>query len=570
MRLLISLAGALLIVLAPGFLASLGGQAPKPASKILYVLPYFPQFSAGTDSDFAAHVADLRQRFGEGQYVRVGFNRYIFTSMDRWNLDPSDRAAVRANLTTTIAQIDDVVNRARTHNIPVSLSVLTAIRSRYDPVQLDAEREDRRNTQWYANGDMAPGWVTPSRYARKLRSRLEAYVRELGAVIASRMAQYPATLVAASGDGEVELSLDRDQPLDAIQITDYSPFAIAEFRDWLRNGGLYAPGQSYAGQGYANAGRYQGDASPAADTNGDGRTLNGDFGTSFTSWSLRHFDWNLTDAIEVDPGAIAALAYDRPGFNALPGSDSARFDAPRVRQPGLAWWEVWDRFRQEMIWHYNVDFARWMTTTPDPVTGKTVPVERWFSHQVPADYLFGFTPENPNPRLITSGSPHWTADVSPYGGLGITAFSVDLGGGSFARTLATVIPHVAARNVRWAILEWNPSLPASNSLAVYEAEMALIERYRPTLVVPWAWDDPFYQVRNSNFEIALRDMIARIKDRPPAPGPSPGPFPQAVPLLMRPGDAARLRAVLATMPSRDAIRDRDRAATVRREPRRWE
>lgn len=557
----LSLAAAALM-LTPGF-----AQAPKPASKILYVLPYFPQYSSGSDATFAAEVADLRARFGEGTYVRVGFNRYIFGSMDRWDVDPSDRATIRSNLASTIAQVDSVVDRARTHGIPVSLSILTAIRNRYDPLQTGAEREDRRNTQWYANGDMAPGWITLSRYARKMRGRYEAYVRELGAVLANRMARYPSTLVAASGDGEVELSLDRPDPSFTPEITDYSPFAIAEFRDWIRNAGLYAPGQVYAGQGYTNAARYQGDVSPATDTNGDGRTLNGDFGTSFTTWTLRHFEWSLSDATEVDPGAISALTYNQPGFNALPGTDSSRFDAPRVRIPGQPWWEVFDRFRQEMVWHYNVDFARWITTTADAETATTVPRERWFSHQVPADYLFGFSPENPNPRLITSASPHWTGDVSPYGGLGITSFNVNLGANQFARTLAAVVPHIAQRNVRWAILEWNPALPVSNSLDVYEQEMALIEQYRPTLVVPWAWGDPFYQVRNSPFETALRAMIARIKD---GPARSVSTYPLSAPLFLPPGYEGRLRDVLRTFPSRDAILDRDRARAVGREIRRWE
>lgn len=528
-------------------------QAPKPESKITYVLPYFPQYSGVSDAEFAGEVAQLRARLGEGTYVRVGFNRYIFGSMDRWDVNPADRATLRANSSSTIAQIDQVVDRARLHGIPVSLSMLTAIRSRYDPFQTGAEREDRRNTQWYANGDMAPGWITLSRYARKMRGRYEGYVREVGAVIANRMARYPSTFVAASGDGEVELSLDRDTPPDAIQITDYSPFAIAEFRDWIRNAGLYAPGQPYAGQGYTNAARYQGDASPAVDTNGDGRTLNGDFGTSFTTWTLRHFDWSLTDGVDVDPRAIPALSYDQPGFNPLPGTDLGRFDAPRIRVPGQPWWEVFDRFRQEMVWHYNVDFARWITTTTDPETGQTVPADRWYSHQIPADYLFGFSPENPNPRLITSASPHWTADISPYGGLGITAFNVNVGGGNFAETLRTVIPHLAARNRRWAILEWNPSVPVSNTLDVYEREMALIEQYRPAVLTPWAWGDPYYLVLNAPFETALRDLIARIKNTPPSSEP-----PHFTPYRSPAIDPQRLFDVLRTMPSRDSLREQQR------------
>ncbi len=565
-------AGAvLLLALSAGVLA----QAPKPISKITYVLPYYPQYSSVSDVQFAADVADLRARLGEGTYVRVGFNRYIFSSMDRWEVDPADRATIRANLASTIAQIDSTVERARANGIPLSLSLLTAIRNRYDPLQTGAEREDRRNTQWYANGDLAPGWITLSRYARKMRGRYDAYVREIGAVFANRMARYPSTLVAASGDGEVELSYDRSPPWHPayngtnIEYTDYSPFAVAEFRDWIRNAGLYAPGQLYAGQGYANAARYQGDASPGIDSNGDGRTLNGDFGTSFSTWALRHFDWSLTDATEVDPRAIPALTYDRPGFNALPNEVPTGFDPPRARVAGQPWWEVWDRFRQEMVWHYNVDFARAITTTADPETGQTIPRDRWYSHQIPADYLFGFTPQNPDFRFLTSASPHWSADISPYGGLGITSFNVNLGANSFARTLATVMPHLAQRNVRWGILEWNPSLPVSNSIGVYEQDMALVEQYRPSVLVPWAWGDAFYQVRNSPFEIALRDLIARIRNGPSADPPAPQPL-ALPPPSSAPGTAPPRARDQRLWQLRNDVLDRDREDTLRRLSRRWE
>lgn len=540
--------------------APVPAQAPKPVSKVLYVLPFFPDYPARSDEAFAADVADLRARLGEGPYVRVGFNLYIFVSMDRWDVDPADRAALRESLRSTFTQIDFAVARARANGIPLGLSMLTAIRERQDPVQIAAEREDRRNVQWYANGDIAPGWITHSRYARRLRGVLEAYLREVGAAFAAHIAASPSTLVAISGDGEVELSFDRSPPFSpshtvaTMEVTDYSPFAVAEFRDWLRNGGLYAQGQPFAGQGYALAARYQGDASPGADTNGDGHTVNGDFGTAFTSWTLRHFDWSLADDVRVDPQAIPSFVYGQPGFSGLPGTDPGRFDAPRVRAPGQRWWDVWERFRQELVWHYNLDVARWMTTSPDPQTGIAIPADRWYSHQVPADYLFGFSPENPDPRYLTSASPHWTADVSPYGSLGITAFGVNLGQGQFARTLQAVAPHIAARRVRWGILEWNPSLPVSASPAIYDAEMALIEQYKPTVLVPWAWRDSFYQVDATPFEVALRDLITRLKDGP-VRSPS---FLQ--PLLVSPAGLGRLRAVQRAIPAVDTVRDRQRRA----------
>jgi hypothetical protein len=46
--------------------------------------------------------------------------------------------------------------------------------------------------------------------------------------------------------------------------------------------------------------------------------------------------------------------------------------------------------------------------------------------------------------------------------------------------------------------------------------MAMVEKYRPFVVVPYTWvGDPSQLVRNTPFETSLRSMIARIKDTPP-------------------------------------------------------
>jgi hypothetical protein len=505
---------ALLLFTLPPYGSSAAEQSPKPLSKVLYLLPNFLRYQSLDDPALAAEVADLKHRLPDGPNLRVGFSVYIPISMDNWNLDPGDRAAVRLALAGTIAQIDKAIDRARANDIPVGLSLHTPPRHNYDPLQRDAEQDDRRNTSWYMDNGLAGGWTTHSRYARRLRRAFEAYVREVGRVLADRMRRYPATVVLATGDAEIELAFDRSSIADPAyteatsQLADYSPFAVAEFRDWLRNAGLYAAGQPFAGQGYDHAARYAGDTSPGVDSNGDGHTVNSDFGTGFSSWELRYFDWSLTDPVDGDRNAISAAIYNAPGWNQNPDAGAGRFDAPRVRQPGHAWWEVWNRFRETMIWRYNVDFARFITTSPDDA-GATVPTTRWFSHQIPADYLFGGSPQQPNFRWVTSASPHWTADISPYGGMGFTAFNVHLGGQSFAYTGRNVAPHIAARHARWGIAEWHPSLPVTEGMAVYDEEMAMVEQYRPTFLMPIFWGDPYYQIQNTGFEIAMRRLIDR-------------------------------------------------------------
>lgn len=481
----------------------------------MYILPLYPiPIASESDANFAAQMQSIRSRFGEGPRVRVGFTSYISISMD-WTVNPADAGAVRASLAPLFAEMDAVIAKARANNAPVCLSFLTALRSATDPAQRASRQEDVRVDQWYADNGVASGWWTYSRYARKQIRLREAYIREIGRALANRMALYPSTLVAATGDGEVELSFDR-APL----VADYSPFAVAEFRDWLRGAGLYAAGQPYADQAYARAARYSGDAAPNLDSNGDGHTLDGDFGTNYTNWDLRHFDWKLTDAFLSDPRAISSATTSLPGWNPLPGEVTGGFDAPRTIQRGTAWWDTWDLFRATMVWRYNQDFAKWVTTTRDAATGTTVPTDRWFSDQVPADYLFGGSPSNPNDRLFTSASPWWTADVSPYGSIGVTAFNIDFGN-VFAQTLLNLAPVIAARNLPWAITEWNPSLKSDPSipdppLQRYRDQMLLIEQYRPRLLIPYRWATPDYPVENSGFETALREMVDRNKSGAPA------------------------------------------------------
>jgi hypothetical protein len=486
---------------------------PPIDKRVTYLLPQWPGMPQMSVAAVVEQANLLRARIGDGARVRVGFTTYIPVNMSP--VDPSDPAAVREALAPAIAYMDAAIERARAARIPLCLSFVTAIRENKDSAQIAAEEADRRAMQWHADNSVASGWVTLSRYSRRQSALEEAFIREMGRQLAARMAADPDIIVAASGDGEVELSSDRSLVVDGTYteatslLADYSPFAVAEFRDWLRQGGLYAPGQVFAGEAWEAGARYLGDRSPAIDSNGDGHTLNGDFGTSFSSWDLKHFDWSLAEAPDADARAIPASIYSRPGWNPRPAELPTGFDAPRVRSRGTPWWDIWDRFRQTMVWRYNLRFAKWMTTSADPATGATVPADRWFSDQIPADYLFGSTLVNPTFRLDTSASPHWTADISPYGSLGITSFTANFGTLGFARTLAGVAPQIAARRVRWGIFEWNPSVPAIASTAPYDAEIALVERYRPSVLAPFMWAAGMYSVLGTGFETALRGYVSR-------------------------------------------------------------
>lgn len=493
--------GVLLLGLTPS-----PGEANPYDDGILYILPVYLEYLTAGDAVFSAEAQRLRERLPQGGPVRLGFTVYVQIEMERWDIASETDAA--ANLDASIGKLDAAIARARAHNLPIGINLLTAIRDRTDAAQAISQEQDRRVMQWFSDNSLASGWWTLSRYARRQYRVRELYLRAFARILANRMARYPETIVSAAGDAEVELAFKNFGP----PLADYSPFAIAEFRDWLRGEGLYAPGQRFASDAFANAARYRGDVSPGQDTNHDGSTVNGDFKTSFSSWDLRYFPWALTDS--VDENAIPSSVYLDPAWNRFPDEGAGRFDAPRDQAAvDPAWWAVWQTFREMLVWRYNRDFAAWITTTPDPASGLTVPASRWFSYQIPADYVYGHTPENPDMRYLTSASSWRTADVRPYGGAGTTAFNTT-DGVNFFRTLTSVAPLFASLGTRWSILEWNPSSPSTSDPGIYREEMALIERWRPFVVAPYAWQGTAAKVLDSGFEVALVEMIARMRSSP--------------------------------------------------------
>jgi hypothetical protein len=516
---------------------------------ILYLMPSYGGLSSGSDAQIKAEVTALKALGPEGPYVKLGFTVFVGFTMTAFAVN--DDAAMDKAIAADTAVIDALITKAKNHGVPIALNILTPTREAYDAAQTASEVEDVRNMQWLSDNSVARGWWSTSRYARKKSSVQEAYVRALGRVLANRMSLNPDVLVAASGDGEVELAFspncpggptEGDPPGSKCLYADYSPFAIAEFRDWLRNGGLYAGGQEFAGQGYANAHRYAGDLGPQFDTNGDGHTFNLDFGTAFTTWDLLHFNWS----IESDCGTgtkppcapastIPLTTYLGPSHVRMPASTAGGFDAPRVYKPigTNAFWDLWVAFRVAMLQRHNQNFARWITTSVDTATKTTVSPSRWFSYQIAADYLFGSSPAAPNERWYSSMSSLSTADVSPYGSMGITAFNVDFatqpapcGAESLGvvKTLAKAAPAISARNARWGVSEWHPGqrpeCPAnqfaggfSPNLQIYLDEMAVVEQYGPSYLAPFIWDAVGKnQIKGTPFEIALKDLVAKLRN----------------------------------------------------------
>jgi len=483
----------------------------------LFVAPHYVEYLSDTDQRFGLQVAELKRRIGSAPHALVGFATGLTIQLPAVDLD---QPLTKSQMRSTLDLIDRVVERARANNVAVHLTLMSGFFHGMNDLRPAAIRQDVRNAQWFADGwiadpasadsaDVPPGaWITPSRYARLLRARLEEGTRIVGSRLAAHMMEHPNTLLTISGDGEVEFSFERSNPggervAAQPQYADYSPFMIAEFRDWIQHR------------------NYLGDRSPSTDDDRDGHTFNADFKTSFTSWRLRYFD---------SSGPISYSRY-RAMTEKLPrgGSDflEGGFDAPRVQRPGDRYWELWMQFRREVIANYVHDFASWMTTSPAPDSAFTIPASRFYSHQIPADFLFG---QKKNQRLESSASPATTALIAPVGSVGVTAFNTFDGRNHSRTATEELFKLLSTSSSHWGIFEYNLSVPAgagingrpSSDMDYYMAELRKLYEYRPHVIVPFAWaespDLKNMNIQNSMFEVALSHFIAEVGNVPWRPG----------------------------------------------------
>ena len=503
-------------------------QQPAAAQRVrfddsLFIAPHYVEYLTDTDERFARQAAALVSRVGSAPHVLVGFAAGLPIQFPESDLN---RRLSEAQMLSTLQEIDRIVERARKNGLAVHISMLSGFFHGMNSLRAAAIRQDIRNAQWFADGWIAEpastadatevpsgAWITPSRNAKVLRARMEEGVRIVGSRLAARMRDYPQTLLTISGDGEVELSFERSilggehhvaEPLYA----DYSPFMVEEFRDWIAHS------------------RYEGDRSPSSDDNRDGRTFNRDFKTSFSSWRLRYFD---------DSGPIPYSRY-RATKEKLPSSGAnfleGGFDAPRVQRPGDAYWDLWMQFRSQVIANYVRDFASWITTSPASGSRFTVPASRFYSHQIPADFLFG---QENDQRLKSSASPVRTAFISPIGSAGVTVFNLFDGKVHKKTGTAELFRQLSMSGPNWGIFEYNPSMPVgaatdsgpSTDMNYYLSELRRLYEYRPHVIVPFAWSNvPHHKnmnIQNSTFEAALKRFIAEVGNVPWGPRKKPTP-----------------------------------------------
>ena len=519
---------------APGVFISLlllatadaaGQELPKPtlANSVLVSIEHSVQDSAEVDY--------IKANFQFGLYAWLSFSLTAYTVTLDWH---APLAGADAGIQAFKDQVNALVAAAKAKSVRLHIVVVSGM-GRGVSAYREAKTEDIRNAQWFNDNKLCsdpqvldPGamdvyiWGTFSRYARKMQANLEAKARAALAFLKQRMDEEPDVLVAVSGWGETELSYHRIDHSRSLQdyFCDFSPFAVMEFRDWLQHAGMYdgATGK-YAGQGYSGGGaKYQGAAGLAL--------FNADFGTAFASWDLRYYNWSLADDYDAvpedyvnpDPNLIPYASYVHGGMMPASGPQyvAGGFDPPRTMQPGDSFYDLWNDFRETMVRNHVHDLARW-------VQEAGIPADRWYTHQIPADYLFGTQPSLPpasmNARYHSSASPLWTADALPFVSTGATIYDVKFPTW-FARTTQHIYPVISGMGTNWAVMEFDPELyPPGMGVAESPADFILEQylrpySYRAHLINFWRWiDAPEHLIKGMNKEVALRNFVQRVRDK---------------------------------------------------------
>ena len=508
----------------------------------------------------------IKSQFGKGLYAPLMFSTFKEINMD-WKLNPSDASIGIQDFKDSL---DELIARAKIYKVGIHLTMIYGL-ARSPNLYRNSKIEDLRNAQWFsdnnpASQDQLEGkvtsssssyngvgedfyklngvesvrddeisssqgsigvneyvWGTFSRYARKIRNHLEAKVRAVFDYIKLKQDQNPDVRIIISAPGEAELSYHRMNTDKILQnvFCDYSPFAVLEFRDWITHDGMYGPGGKYDGEGFENGGeRYRGTTGLA--------NFNRDFGTSFSSWSLKYFNWSLSDKVDADysdnvnpdPNIIPFSKYTYDGLMPKSGSSyiAGGFDPPRTMKfkGENAFWDLWETFREMLVSHYVKDMA-------SIAKESGIIPSRYYTHQIPADYLFGTRPNDPNiqlnQRFYTSASPLSTANAFPDMGMGATIYDINFIQWT-VRTTQYAVPALSESSKNWAAMEFNPEIILTDnpndiqSVNVIYPEIMRLYNYNAHIISFFYWDGKLvYKFKDTNREKAAKKFFNAIKDK---------------------------------------------------------
>lgn len=368
---------------------------------------------------------------------------------------------------------------------------------------------------------------TPSRYAKPLISYNAIQAKAWAESVKSMMTDFPGVITCINGPIEEELAIGGNSNTN--KLADYSPYAITEFRDWLRHSGLYDDTSGkFKGEGASALiigdlinfngtlrSQFYDDPTPA-DNNGTGVSFNKFFGTNFTTWSLRYWDLNIYPAAITD---TAFVCTPKSGMGFCTGG----FDAPRTISASSKFWRSWSYdtpdqsgtypkgnpktpafgFRQDMVRNYVRDLF-------DEIASVGIPRNLMYAHQIPGEALGDFT--GGGGRNRSSASTVWTGFLEKSQTVGITRFA------GIDPTLMTQYAN------DWGIFEWHPlpnADPASSSL--YNAGIAALKNYYTNkchYLFPGWWTqisaslDATFPLNDSRFADAIHDFMKTCTEVP--------------------------------------------------------
>lgn len=551
-----------LLVLGFIFCHLFSEEIPKPTYNNSLVFSFYCFILDQPESE----IDYIKSQFGNGLYAPLVFSAFVGVNMN-WHRNP---ITADSGIQGFKNLIDSIIAKARAHGVGMHICLTYGI-SRNPSFYTLAKEEDIRNAQWYNDNNIVSeeqldathqslktgveptrdinlnpldnhthitqitqlkttstvneyALGTLSRYARKLRNHLEAKVQAVFAYLKKVQEENPDVLMVISAPGEAELNLHRLNHKEFLQtyFCDFSPFAVLEFRDWIKHEGMYGVGGKYEGEGCVSGGsRYQG-------PNGL-QNFNNDFGTTFATWKLKYYHWDLsdpvdgnyTDAFNPDPNIIPVDEYTFDGMMPTSGEHfvSGGFDPPRVMlQTGEdPFWDLWQGFREILVYHYVKDMAKIARESGFPKA-------QYYTHQIPADNIFGNRPNDPaipylNPRYYSSASPMWTADSYSDIGMGITLYDINFRTW-YANSSQYSVQVISEMSDNWGAMECNPEIiPAgigakiSSVQYIYDKMIRLYD-YNIHSIAFYTWfGKNDFRFKGTNREFAAKRFFDDIKDK---------------------------------------------------------
>jgi hypothetical protein len=490
------------------------------SDKSFYIFAIWDQIAVHDEKTISKEMDALIEQFGRGNaYHHIGF-AFMTTNLPHMRLICRLAREKRLNLGVII---------------PVQAHTIGKLSHEFD--------RDLRNYQWRLSGAVWQGTgntrdgreykvPTPSRYCPMVQEKMLDRARADAGNVAQLMKEFPGVITVVNGVIEEELAVGESgaKGPDANKyLGDYSPYAITEFRDWLRHTGQYDGSEgAHAGEGAPPTivgplirlkgglrSSFYDDPDPA--TSKSGRlSFNQKFGTHFKTWKLRYWD------LDEFPKPITDEKFN-PVPSSGEGSIADGFDAPRKVDNSPYWtawsWDCFDRkgyppdnpsnpafgFRQVMVAHFVQDIF-------EVAAAEGIPKKLLFPHQIPGELI------EPK-RCRSSASPLWTGYLPMNGNVGITRF------GPINPQAALQYTALNPQSRNWGIFEWHPMPGAKpDDPELYEKTTKQLDvLYKGDchyLFAGWWNGSATFPLKDSNMARAIKDFLASRPDSP-YPGYSP-------------------------------------------------